>query len=263
METESQTPTPTTPKKKLTDRQQEIYSYIQSRLQVGNLPPTVREIGEHFNISSTNGVRSILSALIKKGYIKRSPKLSRGLELTQIGSTANNASTINSSNEGSQSDANLSGSQSNSLNKNTSPSNLNDLSNSIQTSNTIEIPIIGRVAAGSPIMAVQNLEGTVVVDRDFLMARGDVFALKVQGDSMIEAGIFDGDLVFAKQQNTAETGEMVVAQVEDEATVKYFRPEDDHIMLDPANAQYRPIKVPNTKDFSIAGKVIGVLRRVS
>lgn len=254
MKTESQTPI--TPKKKLTDRQQEIYSYIQSRLQVGNLPPTVREIGEHFNISSTNGVRSILSALIKKGYIKRSPKLSRGLELTQSPQLIKDESSQASSPENP-------GGHDSSLMKNTSPNNLSESEHTSQASNTIEIPIIGRVAAGSPIMAVQNLEGTVVVDRDFLMARGDVFALKVQGDSMIEAGIFDGDLVFAKQQNTAETGEMVVAQVEDEATVKYFRPEDDHIMLDPANAQYRPIKVPNTKDFSIAGKVIGVLRRVS
>lgn len=247
------------PKKKLTARQEEIYSYIRSRLSDGKLPPTVREIGEHFNISSTNGVRSILSALIKKGYIKRSPKLSRGLELTR--QTTQDAQERQDSSEAHDVDPSQASSSSQSFIKGSSiqPARVNS---DPQAPNTIEIPIIGRVAAGSPIMAVQNLEGTVVVDKDFLMARGDVFALKVQGDSMIEAGIFDGDLVFAKQQNTAEKGEMVVAQVEDEATVKYFRPESDHIMLDPANAQYRPIHVSQDKQFSIAGKVIGVLRRV-
>lgn len=258
------------PKKKLTARQEEIYSYIRSRLSDGKLPPTVREIGEHFNISSTNGVRSILSALIKKGYIKRSPKLSRGLELTPQ-TTSDNSGNFGNSDQPSDDNDNSTHSGGVSHSQRNDSGNSFIKGNSIQPArvnpdpqapNTIEIPIIGRVAAGSPIMAVQNLEGTVVVDKDFLMARGDVFALKVQGDSMIEAGIFDGDLVFAKQQNTAEKGEMVVAQVEDEATVKYFRPESDHIMLDPANAQYRPIHVSQDKQFSIAGKVIGVLRRV-
>jgi repressor LexA len=128
-------------------------------------------------------------------------------------------------------------------------------------SNSIEIPIIGSVAAGTPILAVQNLEGTVVVDKDYLMARGDVFALKVKGDSMIEAGIFDGDLVFARQQTTAEQGEMVVAQVENEATIKYFHQETNSIRLEPANQNYRPIQVSSVQSFSIAGKVIGVLRK--
>lgn len=235
--------------KPLTQRQEDIFRYIQERLEQKNLPPTVREIGEHFNISSTNGVRSILTALIKKGYIKRTAKLSRGLEITHENEPTSSADTDSNSAK-----------DSNSI---FDSRNIKQASqdNSIQ-SNTVEIPIIGRVAAGTPIMAVQNLEGTVIVDRDYLMARGDVFALKVQGDSMIEAGIFDGDLVFAKSQNTAETGEIIVAQVEDEATVKYFKPQSDHILLEPANVNYRPITVSSNKSFSIAGKVIGVLRRM-
>lgn len=245
-------------KKKLTARQEEIYTYLKSRFTQGNLPPTVREIGQHFNISSTNGVRSILSALIKKGYIKRSPKLSRGLELIPDSNHSQLDKEISATESGPRNFMGKVNTDSLSLMK-PSTSHLTES----QSVNSIEIPIIGRVAAGSPIMAVQNLEGTVVVDKDFLMARGDVFALKVQGDSMIEAGIFDGDLVFAKQQNTAEVGEMVVAQVEDEATVKYFRPQEDHILLEPANINFRPIKVPSSKDFSIAGKVIGVLRRLN
>ena len=130
-------------RKELTSRQEEILEYIKKYSKENRMPPTVREIGNHFEISSTNGVRSILAALIKKGYINRSPRLSRGIEV--IDSNSENAAEA--------------------------------------PSNTIEIPIVGRVAAGTPILAVQNLEGTVTIDRDFLACRSDVFALRVKGDS--------------------------------------------------------------------------------
>ncbi len=208
-------------RKGLTARQEEILDYIKKYSKENRMPPTVREIGNHFEISSTNGVRSILAALIKKGYINRSPRLSRGIEILDNG---NKAETV---------------------------------------SNTIEIPIVGRVAAGTPILAVQNLEGTVTIDRDFLACRTDVFALRVKGDSMINAGIFDGDLIFARQQKTADRGEIIVAQVDNEATVKYYHPADDRIELRPANPNYRPIIVKNDKEFSIAGRVIGVMRKVN
>lgn len=213
-----------TKRKELTDRQAEIYEYIKKYSKENRMPPTVREIGNHFEISSTNGVRSILAALIKKGYINRSPRLSRGIEILS-----------------SETDAPV----------------------SETPSNTIEIPIVGRVAAGTPILAVQNLEGTVTIDRDFLACRTDVFALRVKGDSMINAGIFDGDLIFARQQKTAERGEIIVAQVDNEATVKYYQPLADHVELRPANPKYRPIIVKSNKDFSIAGRVIGVMRKVN
>ncbi len=213
-----------TKRKGLTARQEEILEYIKKYSKENRMPPTVREIGNHFEISSTNGVRSILAALIKKGYINRSPRLSRGIEILDNGSEADKSETV---------------------------------------SNTIEIPIVGRVAAGTPILAVQNLEGTVTIDRDFLACRTDVFALRVKGDSMINAGIFDGDLIFARQQKTADRGEIVVAQVDNEATVKYYHPNADHVELRPANPRYRPIIVKNDKDFSIAGRVIGVMRKVN
>lgn len=210
----------------LTDRQREIYEYIRKRVTEDHRPPTVREIGEQFGISSTNGVRSVLSALIRKGYVSRSPKVSRGLEVAEA-AVPKAEPLREGEGEG------------------------------------VEIPIVGRVAAGTPILAVQNLEGTVVVDRNFLAARRDVFALRVKGDSMIEAGILDGDLIFARQQQTAEPGQMIVAQVEDEATVKYFHPEKNGVRLEPANSAYKPIWVPEDKNFSIAGLVIGVLRKVN
>ncbi len=211
-------------RKEMTARQEEIYEYIKKYSKENRMPPTVREIGTHFEISSTNGVRSILAALIKKGYINRSPRLSRGIEIVDSG---------------------------------------NSDTKEYASSNTIEIPIIGRVAAGTPILAVQNLEGTVTIDRDFLACRSDVFALRVKGDSMINAGIFDGDLIFARQQKSAERGEIVVAQIDNEATVKYYHPSNDHIELRPANPKYSPIIVSDKKDFSIAGRVIGVMRKVN
>ena len=211
-------------RKELTSRQEEILEYIKKYSKENRMPPTVREIGNHFEISSTNGVRSILAALIKKGYINRSPRLSRGIEVSDNDKSGNVAEA---------------------------------------PSNTIEIPIVGRVAAGTPILAVQNLEGTVTIDRDFLACRSDVFALRVKGDSMINAGIFDGDLIFARQQKTAERGEIIVAQIDNEATVKYYHPLADHVELRPANPRYRPIIVKNDKDFTIAGKLIGVMRKVN
>jgi repressor LexA len=207
-------------KRALTPRQQEIYEYIKVQTEEFRRPPTVREIANRFNISSTNGVRSILAALIKKGYINRSPRTSRGIEILHDETPATNSSSV-------------------------------------------EIPIVGRVAAGEPILAVQNLEGTITIDRDFIARRKDVFALRVKGDSMINAGIFDGDLVFAQQQNTAERGEIIIAKIDDEATVKYFQPQKEWVELHAANPKYQPIIVRPERDFSIAGRVIGIMRKIN
>lgn len=217
-------------KKQLTERQEEVFEFIRKRSEETRLPPTVREIGEQFHISSTNGVRSILGALIKKGYIKRSPRLSRGIELIEQQTPV------------SQSKTKL-----------------------IPLPNTggVEIPILGRIAAGVPILAVQNLEGTVTVDRDFLARQSNVFALRVKGDSMIHAGILDGDLVFARQQSTAEDGQIVAAIVDDEATVKYYKPKAAAVELHSANPKYAPIVVNPGRSFAIAGRIIGVMRRVN
>lgn len=212
-------------KKSLTPRQREVFEFIKERIEETNRPPTLREIGLRFQISSTNGVRSILAALVKKNYIARSPKLSRGIDLPQS-------------------------------------TRLDSRSSATADIKVLEIPIVGRVAAGQPILAVENLEGTVVVDRDFLMRQENVFALRVHGDSMIDAGIHHGDLVFARQQNTAERGQIVVALIGEETTVKYYFSEAGRVRLEPANEAYGPIIVDvNTPDFSILGRIIGVMRR--
>jgi repressor LexA len=218
-------------RKSLTPRQKEVFEFIKERIEATNRPPTLREIGQRFEISSTNGVRSILAALVKKNFIARSPKLSRGIDLPQ----ATRQGFKTASPEA----------------KSASPEY-----------SVLEIPIVGRVAAGQPILAVENLEGTVVVDRDFLMRQENVFALRVHGDSMIDAGIHHGDLVFARQQNTAERGQIVVALIGEETTVKYYHPEAGRVRLEPANEAYGPIIVDvNTPDFSILGRIIGVMRR--
>lgn len=214
-------------RKALTSRQREVFEFIKERIGQNNRPPTLREIGLRFGISSTNGVRSILAALVKKGYIARSPKLSRGIDLPQ------------------------------GMREPKLPADF-----SAEESQVAEIPIVGRVAAGSPILAVENLEGTVVVDREFLMRQNNVFALRVHGDSMKDAGIHNGDLVFARQQKTAERGQIVVALIGEETTVKYYYPESGRVRLEPANEAYGPIIVDSSMpDFSVLGRIIGVMRR--
>ncbi len=183
-------------------------------------PPSIREIGESFKIHSTNGVRAVLEALERKGYIKRDRYTSRGIEL------------------------------------------LKEALDQTISDRLREVPWVGRVAAGTPIWAEQNIEGSFLLDRDFVPGE-EVFSLKVRGDSMIDAGIFDGDYVLVKRQDMANAGDVVVAQIGDEATVKKFFPERLRIRLEPANSDYGPIVVErNTPGFAIAGKVIGLLRKM-
>jgi repressor LexA len=129
---------------------------------------------------------------------------------------------------------------------------------------TVEVPVLGRVAAGQPLLAVRNYEDTVKVDRFFIGQNREVFALRVKGDSMIEAGILDGDYVFVRKQLQASAGEIVVAMIEDEATVKRYYPEGDVIRFEPANSKMVPIVVRKRdfKSVNILGVVIGVYRKM-
>ena len=131
----------------------------------------------------------------------------------------------------------------------------------------VEVPLVGRVAAGRPILAVENVEDTVKVDRFFLgaAANREVFALRVKGDSMIEDGIYDGDFIFVKKQLSAERGDIVVALIDDEATVKRYYPEGELIRFQPANRTMQPILVKKRdfKHISLIGVVVGVYRKLS
>jgi len=209
--------------KELTARQREVLDFIREMIENKGLPPTIREIGERFRIASTNGVRAILSALSKKGYIRRKPLVSRGIELAKKAKIHFDF---------------------------------------VRTNAHVTVPLVGRIAAGLPTLAVENIEGSIAVDRSFLPG-GDVFSLKVEGESMKDSGIFDGDYVLARVQSIAEKGDIVVAVIGEEATVKRYVPQRNRVKLEPANPAFKPIVVDRkSPEFRIAGKVIGLLRRM-
>lgn len=211
----------------LTDRQKQVLSFISESIQERGYPPTLREIGERMGIRSTNGVNDHLKALEKKGYLHREDLKSRALR--PIGIDVPSLPQAPQAND-----------------------------------NTIPVPILGQVAAGMPLLATEQVEDTVKVDRFFVGQHRDVFALRVRGESMIEAGIFDGDYIFVRKQATARPGEIVVAMINDEATVKYFYPEADQIVFKPANRNMQPIVV-RRRDFkpvNLLGTVVGIYRRM-
>ncbi len=200
----------------LTDHQKDVLDFIAEHLNRNGCPPTLREIGGHFNIGSTNGVRCLLASLERKGYIRRKPALARGIELVYP---------------------------------------LESLGG------VVKVPIVGNIAAGIPLLAVENIEGEILLDRDFFPF-ADGFALRVKGRSMIEAGIVDGDIILARPDLPIEPGSIVVALIGEEATVKRYYPDADKVRLEPANSQFGPIVVEHdTPGFRIAGKVVGLYRR--
>lgn len=199
----------------LTKRQKQILDFIDSTIQKAGHPPTLREMGKRFGIKSTNGVRTFLIALEKKGYIKKAPYRSRGIYMADQLKAA-----------------------------------------------WRPVPVVGKIAAGLPITAIENIESSIAIDKTFLPGDG-VFSLKVTGESMKNAGIFDGDYVLVQQQATANPGDIVVAIIGEEATVKRFYPEKGHVRLMPENPDFSPLIVEkNTPGFSLAGKVVGVMRRL-
>jgi repressor LexA len=206
----------------LTKRQAEILSFIKSHIQHSGFPPTISEIKEQFSFKSPNAVQDHLKALVRKGQIRRNPNQWRGLELI-----VSNKSRDESAH-----------------------------------SSTVSVPLIGRVTAGLPVLADENFEGTISVDRSLVGRAMRLFALHVRGDSMIKAGIYDGDIAIAQQQSVADHGDIVIALLGDEATVKRFYLKKKVIVLQPENDKMQPIRVTEGDDFKILGKVIATLRRI-
>ncbi len=209
---------------KVTKRQQAVLDCIEECIREKGYGPTVREICSHLGLSSPSTVHVHLKALEDKGLIKRDPMKSRSITLAH------------------PKDESL------------------EVSNVIAPSfgRAVEVPLVGNVAAGSPILAEENITDTMTLPTDIV---GDApsFMLSVRGDSMIEAGINDGDYVVVKEQPVANNGDIVVALIDDGATVKRFYRENDHIRLQPENSSMDPII---TRDCSIAGKVVAVFRRI-
>lgn len=222
----------------LTDRQQQVLHYIRQSITERGYPPTLREIGAHMGIRSTNGVNDHLRALERKGYLTREDMKSRALRPRDLDPAPPSAPTVGS--DGVAAPA-------------------NDLGDDM-----VEIRVLGRIAAGLPLLAEEHVLDTVRIERNMVRGGRDVFGLRVNGDSMIEAGILSGDYIFVKKQLTAQRGDVVVALIGDEATVKYYYPEKDYIRFQPANAKMAPILVRAT-DFRptmLLGLVVGVYRKL-
>jgi repressor LexA len=216
----------------LTQRQQMVLDFIRQSISDRGYPPTLREIGARMGIRSTNGVNDHLRALERKGYLTREDMKSRALRPTSLGARSLGDEAVPDA-----------------------PANDVDL---------VEVQVLGRVAAGLPLLAEEHVIDTVRVDRALLKGGREVFGLKVHGDSMIEAGILSGDYIFVKKQLTASRGEVVVALIGDEATVKYYFPEKDHVRFQPANKNMAPIYVraADFKPTMLLGVVVGVYRRL-
>ncbi|WP_059103441.1 transcriptional repressor LexA [Shouchella shacheensis] len=205
---------------KLSKRQEQILTYIKDEVKAKGYPPSVREIGEAVGLASSSTVHGHLARLEKKGYIRRDPTKPRAIEVLSLEEES-------------------------------------DIFSKRETASFI--PVIGKVTAGIPITAVENVEDYLPLP-EHLATQENTYALVIQGESMIEAGIYDGDQVIVRQQQTADNGDIIVAMTEeDEATVKRFFREDDYIRLQPENSSMEPIRLKNC---TILGKVVGVFRMI-
>ncbi|MEV6524110.1 transcriptional repressor LexA [Longispora sp. NPDC051575] len=203
-------------------RQQRILEVISESVERLGYPPSVREIGEAVGLASASSVAYQLGVLEQKGFLRRDANRPRAVDIRQTGGGSN-------------------------------------VSQLPDRPTPVMVPMLGAIAAGGPILAEQTLDETFPLPRE-LVGEGTLFMLKVQGDSMIEAAICDGDWVVVRQQPTAETGDIVAAMLDGEATVKTYRRRDDgHLWLMPRNPSYDPIP---GDEATILGKVVSVLRRL-
>ena len=219
------------PRKKsneLNNREKDILNFIEKQINENGYPPSVREIGKSVGLSSTATVHGYLSKLEQKGYVRKENQKGRALKLLK-GLKSEEPQEFKPEGKYAYAEKEL-----------------------------VEVPVIGKITAGQPILAVENLTDVFPIPIDFV-GNSESFMLTVSGESMIEAGILDGDYILVKKQNVARNGDIVVALIGDEATVKTFYKEKDHIRLQPENSTMDPIIVPNCE---ILGKVAGVFRKL-
>ncbi len=208
--------------KRITTRQREILEFIESQSRDRGYPPSVREIGEAVGLTSPSTVHSHLNTLSRLGYLRRDPTTPRAIEVRW------------DSNSGAI----------------------------IEKRPVRHVPLVGDVAAGTDVLAEENVEELLPVPLDFT-GEGDLFMLRVRGDSMIELGILDGDFVIAAQQSTAKKGDVVVAGIPGgEATIKTYDQRDDKVVLVPANATMQPMEFDSADDVAVYGRVVTVMRRL-
>ncbi|HQR28561.1 MAG TPA: transcriptional repressor LexA [Nocardioides sp.] len=219
----------------LTPRQQRVLAHIKDSIEQRGYPPSMREIGDAVGLTSSSSVAHQLKVLEQKGYLKRDPNRPRALEvfLPEVMAARRAISAADESS--------------------LDPTGVGDALPAASY-----VPVVGRIAAGGPILAEERVEDVFPLPRQ-LVGEGTLFLLEVSGDSMIEAAICDGDYVVIRQQPTANNGEIVAAMIDGEATVKTFQRRDGQVWLLPQNAAYDPIDGTHA---TILGKVTAVLRRV-
>ncbi len=224
----------------LTQRQRRVLEVIRDSVVRRGYPPSMREIGEAVGLTSTSSVAHQLATLERKGYLRRDPNRPRAVDVRLPGETADAIEAHEAhDSQGARDDG-------------------SGLTEREQHPTPAYVPLVGRIAAGGPVLAEQAVEDVFALPRQ-LVGEGNLFLLKVTGESMIEAAITDGDWVVVRQQPVADNGDIVAAMLDGEATVKTFKRKDGHVWLMPHNPAFSPI---NGDDASILGKVVAVLRKV-
>lgn len=224
----------------LTRKQHELIRFIQVRLEESGVSPSFEEMKEALDLKSKSGVHRLISALEERGFIRRLPNRARALEVIKQPEDVTSKAPLSSAD-------------------NVVPLKRPEPARPAPANDVIEIPLHGKIAAGMPIEALET--SAMLPVPAALLGAGEHYALEVSGDSMIEAGILDGDYALIRRTDTARDGEIVVALVRgEEATLKYLRRQDGRVRLDPANAAYEP-QIYDPREVVVQGKLAGLLRR--
>jgi repressor LexA len=237
----------------LTEKQKDLLLFIHARMQERGVPPSFDEMKDALDLRSKSGIHRLITALVERGFIRRLPHRARAIEVIKLPENQSGGSAVASiaPQRGFQPSV-IEGSGPK-LNVTPPPSHVID-------ARTVSIPVMGRIAAGTPISAIQNHTHDIAVSPDIL-TNGEHFALEVKGDSMIEAGIHDGDTVIIRRCNTAENGDIIVALVEgEEATLKRLRKKGSTIALEAANPEFKT-RIFGPDQVDIQGRLVGLLRR--
>ena len=228
----------------LTRKQFELLRFINDRLKESGVPPSFDEMKEALDLRSKSGIHRLITALEERGFIRRLPNRARAIEVIKLPDSSSSGGRL----------------------RGFTPSVIEGDLGRVRTvseddsGKPVAVPVMGRIAAGTPIEAIQTRSHTITVPPD-LLSTGDHFALEVRGDSMVEAGILEGDTVLIRKTEAAETGDIVVALIDDEeATLKRFRRRGASIALEPANTSYEVRILPPNR-VRIQGKLVGLFRR--
>ena len=235
----------------LTEKQKELLLFIHDRMQERGVPPSFDEMKDALDLKSKSGIHRLITALVERGFIRRLPHRARAIEVIKL--PENQAPAAGEVRPRGFQPSVIEGSGPPKSNFAAPPSHMID-------SRTVSVPVMGRIAAGTPISAIQNHTHDIACPPD-LLTNGEHFALEVKGDSMIEAGIHDGDTVIIRRCDSAENGDIVVALVEkEEATLKRLRKKGSTIALEAANPEFKT-RIFGPDQVDIQGRLVGLMRR--